>query len=651
MMNSSNLKYLKNLYKNSGLPSVIVNKSLAVEWQNNSFTKYSEALAGYSEKSFVISQILPINFQEIITLTSPSLIKLPDGHTLSVIPIDDKEEIFYLLSLMTKEDSEIEKNGSLTFQKELQEILSLLVHEKSLTVLSQEILNKSISVTDSYTGVLILFKDEHQSSFEIIAHDKNKILSGNEELKQEIRNNLTYMVKWLILNERTLLIGTSFDSAANNLLSIMQSKHLAISPCVFDGKLLSIIILGKKENEFLSAEVKHLDQLSIFQAFAVSSIKTRELNYMLEAKLLQSQKLETIGKLASGMAHDFSNLLSSIFGSLNLLKRKISSVENVNHLIDNIENCAIRAKDLTTGLLSYGKPTPKRKELIQTKKILNEIITVITETFPKSITAKFNIEENLNDVLGNSTEIYQVMLNLCVNAKEAVGDSGEIILSALNLKINDDNIFNYPFLKAGNHILLSVHDNGTGIEEENILKIFDPYFTTKQKEGGSGLGLYVTYGIIKAHNGYINVKSIIGEGTTFEIYLPAYEESDAEKTFSEEKIILIADDEIMLRDLLGDLLESHGYHVIKVHNGAEALLVLTEEIKVDLMIIDFNMPVMNGLDCIKQIRKIGLTVPVILSTGSLPSNYLEEIEEQNITSIVNKPYEFDDMLKTIRKII
>ena len=145
-----------------------------------------------------------------------------------------------------------------------------------------------------------------------------------------------------------------------------------------------------------------------------------ELNAALENRLLQSQKLETIGKLTSGMAHDFSNLLSSIFGSLNLLKKRVPESENIYRLLDNIENCSIRAKDLTKGLLSYGKPTPKRKELIKPNSLLSEISKVIFQTFPKKISLETNIEDNLYDILGNGTEIYQILLNLSVNAKEAI---------------------------------------------------------------------------------------------------------------------------------------------------------------------------------------------------------------------------------------
>ena len=202
----------------------------------------------------------------------------------------------------------------------------------------------------------------------------------------------------------------------------------------------------------------------------------RNLNAALENRLLQAQKLETIGKLSSGMAHDFGNLLSSIFGSVNLLRKRVDEKDSVQKLIDNIENCSVRARDLTKGLLSFGKPTPKRKELVKPHQLLNEISKIVTQTFPKTITFTEEIDENLFDLLGNGPEIYQVLLNLCVNAKEATGGKGQIKIVAKNININEDNIVYFPLLKAGNYVRFSVEDNGLGIEEKHLTKIFDPYF-------------------------------------------------------------------------------------------------------------------------------------------------------------------------------
>ena len=293
-----------------------------------------------------------------------------------------------------------------------------------------------------------------------------------------------------------------------------------------------------------------------------------------------------------------------------------------------------------------------KKELIKSNLLIAEITKVVNQTFPREISFESSAEEKLKDILGNPTEIYQVLLNLCVNAKEAILGPGKINLSAKNVVIDDKNIANFPWLDKGKYVCFSVTDTGEGISEENIRKIFDPYFSTKKKDTGSGLGLYVTYGIIKAHQGHVDVTSKLKGGTTFNVYIPVYEPIAHEPAFEpSEKIILLADDEIMLRDLLAELLESSGYNLIKVSSGAEVLKVLTEEMKVDLVIIDYNMPGMNGLECVEQIRKLNYQMPVILSTGSLSVESSTDVQKVGVTSLVTKPYEFEAMLSTIRNLI
>ena len=470
-------------------------------------------------------------------------------------------------------------------------------------------------------------------------------------MEKTVRSDFKFIRKWLMLNKQSLTALNNRNNLGYNLTQSFGCSSLVISPCIFEEKLLAAIITGKKDAGFNDSEINQLRQFATLLAFAITNVTTRDLNTALENRLLQAQKLETIGKLSSGMAHDFSNLLSSIFGSVNLLRKRVELTEGVDKLIDNIENCSVRARDLTKGLLSFGKPTPKRKELVKPHQLLKEISKVVTQTFPRSITFTEEIDENLSDILGNGTEIYQILLNLCVNAKEATGRKGIIKLSAQNITIDRNNIINYPLLKEGNYVRFTVSDDGEGIEEKNLTRIFDPYFSTRTKETGSGLGLYVTYGIVKAHNGHIEVSSKPGEGTAFDVYIPTFEVPKEKRTELSEAIILLADDEPMLSDLLAELLESNGYNVIKVTSGDEVLRVLTEEIKVDLAIIDYNMPGKTGLDTISEIRKRKFDIPIILSSGSLKIEGDNEPDKFKINSRIEKPYEFETMLATIRKLL
>ncbi len=647
------LKEILELDKDS---LAIADKDLKILWFNKNFKKNSgtERIKGKSvSKLFHYSEIESL----LLDKQRPASIKIPGSdNNLLVTPLKtDKKLDGYLLKFEVKNKSAVKNNlpperSIINFQQEFNEILSFIVKEKSLTKITDEILNKSIVSSRSLFGLILLIEDKNKFSFHY--YDPDKHIENPDEANRGLKDNLNYIQRWLSINKKTLFIENVKTNIGFHLTEIFDCKYLVVLPCFFEELMIGNIILGRKSKCYTSEETAILERLSSLLAFAITSIRTRELNLALENRLVQAQKLETIGKLSSGMAHDFNNLLSSIFGSLNLLKKRVPQSENVTRLIDNIENCSIRARDLTKGLLTFGKPTPKRKELIKPNLLLSEMIKVISQTFSKKVALNHDIRENLYDMLGNPTEVYQVLLNLCVNAKEAMDEKGGILtLKARNITVSNKNIINYPLLHKGNYVCFTVRDNGSGIIEDNIQKIFDPYFSTKEKETGSGLGLYVSYGIIKAHNGHIDVTSKLNEGTQFDVYLPSYEPTKIDKDSPSEKLILLADDEIMLRDLLAELLESSGYTVIRVISGTEALKVLTEEIKVDLIILDYNMPEMNGLDCVTEIRKFNKEVPIILSSGSLGLNgHTIDMKKMGINSFVNKPYEFDTMLATIQEL-
>ena len=638
----------------------IADKSKKIVWFNQSFKKNYGAgrIKGVTINSLFNLELpdMPLTFKNQKSLVHP----LPkSNNNLIVTPLHTKAKKGmldgYMLELVSiaqstpdsSYDAEILQRN-IVFQNELRQVLILLNKESSLDVITQEIILRCVNISNSDFGLIVFQADRNKLDF--LFHDPNNFIEEREEVEKTANSDFSFISKWLELNKRPLIALNKQNNIGFNLAQALNSESLLICPGFFDKSLLASIIVGKREGNYSSLEISQLEQFATLLSFTISNIKTRELNTALENRLLQSQKLETIGKLSSGMAHDFSNLLSSIFGSLNLLRKRVPQNEAVDRLIDNIENCSVRAKDLTKGLLSYGKPTPKRKELVKPNVLTNEISKVINQTFPATIKYTCNTEKNLYDILGNSTEIYQVLLNLCVNAKEATGEKGTIELSVKNVTIDNENISTYPWLEMDNYVCFSVKDNGSGIEEGDLLKIFDPYFSTKSKETGSGLGLYVTYGIIKAHKGYIDVSSSPNQGTTFDVYIPSYEPNRVAQTDTTDKIILLADDEPMLSELLAELLESSGFNVIKVSTGKETIKVLTEEIKVDLAIIDYNMPEMSGLETIEKIRALDFDLPIILSSGSMQLDGDISAAKYSIDSCLQKPYEFDTMLATIKKL-
>jgi signal transduction histidine kinase len=654
-------KYSPELILGELSPIAIADNKKKIIWYNNSFKKKSglSKLKGMSlEKLFQSAGIsenilLPSNKSLIIffpkirqdiritPLFKVAKKKIPDGYKLEMIIKQVEPGKDPIGNIIPKTRT--------NFRNELQDILTMMVKENSIDTLSAEILSKSVQLSNSDFGLIVFLNAS--SGVEFKYHDPNRLLPHRSEIEKTIRTDFSFITKWLIHNQHSLVALNENGNIGYNLTATISCKTLIISPCFFDDKLIATLICGKFKDDFKHDEITLIEQFATLLNFIISNINTRDLNAALESRLLQAQKLETIGKLSSGMAHDFGNLLSSIFGSVNLLRKRVDQNESVQKLIDNIENCSVRARDLTKGLLSFGKPTPKRKELVKPHKLLDEIGKIITQTFPRSISFVQEIDEQLYDIVGNGTEIYQVLLNLCVNAKEAVEGKGKITVTAENMTVDKENQIYFPLLNIGNYVKFSVQDDGVGIEEKNLNKIFDPYFSTKSKDTGSGLGLYVSYGIIKAHNGYIDVTSKPGMGTTFNVFIPAFEPKKEPVTRSAEKIILLADDEPMLGDLLSELLETNGYSVIKVSSGNEVLKVLTEEIKVDLAIIDYNMPGLSGLDTISEIRKLNLNIPIILSSGSMWVEDESELLKYNITSQIQKPYEFETMLATIQKLI
>ncbi|MBK7631667.1 MAG: response regulator [Ignavibacteriales bacterium] len=637
----------------------LADKSFKIFWFNKSF-----------KKDIGVGKIKGVSLKSLFNINTPDEKVLSKSAKSFVVPLADKNKNIIITPLFAKSKKEIDAyfiemlplvdsdfkqsaekekvRRNLVFQNELQSILVLLVKEKSVENIAEEILIRCIDITSSDFGVIVFHQGEEVKDF--IYSDNSNLISERNEVEKSIKFNSSFINKWLELNKRPLLALNHHNNIGFGLTQVLSCESLCISPCYFDNILHAKILVGKKSGTFSSLDISDIEQFSILLSFAISNIETRELNAALESRLLQSQKLETIGKLSSGMAHDFNNLLSSIFGSLHLLRNRVPDSENVIRLIDNIENCSVRARDLTKGLLSFGKPTAKRKEIVMPNFLLSEIGKVVTQTFPSNITLEEKIDTGLHNIIGNSTEIYQILLNLCVNAKESIEGKGKIVLSASNLLVDDSNIISYPLLDRGKYVKFSVSDTGTGINEENISKIFDPYFSTKQKDTGSGLGLYVTYGIIKAHKGHIDVTSGKGMGTAFDVYLPVFEPQKDTKPKETDKIIMLADDEEMLSELLAEMLESTGYYVIKVKSGEEVITVLTEELKVDLLIIDYNMPIMNGLECVSKIRSLNFNLPVILSSGSMRFED-EDLKRYKVSSKIMKPYEFDTMLDTIKQLI
>ncbi len=331
----------------------------------------------------------------------------------------------------------------------------------------------------------------------------------------------------------------------------------------------------------------------------------------LSDQLRQSQKMEAVGLLAGGIAHDFSNILATIKGSLYLIQKKMQEDDSVFKYTEQIMNSVNKANKLTQGLLAFS-----RKQTIDLKPVsFNDIIKKSTNLFSSLIGEHIHIITQLTDinptVMADSNQMEQVLVNLVTNARDAMPDGGKLTVRTDVIEMDEQFRKEHAFGLHGKYVLLSVSDTGTGVSDEIKDKIFEPFFTTKVLGKGSGLGLAVTYGIVKQHNGFIDVESLHGAGTTFRIYIPAVEAEvlpQEDRTLSPvpsgQETILIAEDDDDARAIMADMLRTTGYRVLEARDGGDVVRKFMENReRVDLVLLDVRMPVKNGREAYEEIKR------------------------------------------------
>lgn len=627
--------FSKNDFQDSLIPSLLTDSTGLIIWSNKS----SQIVFNKEIQGLQINSILKLNLNEIDRTKDFQEIQTKEFHRILIFKLKSDSDRFLFL---IPEFDYIKKLIA------IDQIFSILNIEKDINNFCKKFLKLLYQIFHQEKAFIVTIKDNNVE--EVISDQELSDKNFELELKKIINSSLPALNKWFKINKDSFISKNEISNFSYPLNQLLNSDYLIIRPSFFQDEILALIILTKKDNNLTQKESDIIKIFSDAIAFGIKFISIKNNFTLIENKLANVQKFETIGKLASGFAHDFNNLLATIFGSISLLKNKVSNIPNALNLIENIETSSNRARDLVKGILSFGKPTQQRKEIVFLDNIFNELSKFIQETFPKSIKIVFDISDSLFKVVGNSTEIYQILLNLCVNAKEAIVGEGSITIKAENFIVDDTNIYQFPNMNIGHYVKISVSDTGVGISEENLSKIFEPYFSTKQKDTGSGLGLFITSQLVKEMNGYIDVESKLNIGTTFKIFIPAVIIKGQSVINTKEKIIMIADDEAMLIDLLGDLLESNGFYVLKVNNTNEIIRILREELKVDLLIIDYNLPEINGIECVMRLREMGLDMPVIVASGVSSFNN-EELKKAKINKTIQKPYDFETILEEIKRII
>ncbi|MGH1394832.1 MAG: response regulator, partial [Trichormus sp.] len=374
---------------------------------------------------------------------------------------------------------------------------------------------------------------------------------------------------------------------------------------------------------------------------------------LLEAQFLRAQRLESIGTLASGIAHDLNNVLAPILMTAQLLETQIQDQRSLRLLPILISN-AKRGANLVKQVLSFTRGLEGERTLLQLKHLILEIKQIIQETFPKSIEVTTKISPNLWTVSGDATQIHQVLMNLCVNARDAMPNGGKLDILADNFLIDENYTSMNLDAKVGPYVVLTVTDTGTGISPENLDRIFEPFFTTKELSQGTGLGLSTVLGIIKSHGGFINVNTQLGKGTQFKVYLPAQEaketveEAEIQLSPGNGELILVVDDEDTIRDITKTSLESHNYKAITASDGIEAIALYAEyQEKISVVLTDMVMPSMDGLTTIRTLQKINPQVKIIAVSGLATSDKVNAAQNIGIQAFLPKPYTAKQLLQTI----
>jgi PAS domain S-box-containing protein len=379
----------------------------------------------------------------------------------------------------------------------------------------------------------------------------------------------------------------------------------------------------------------------------------------LESQFLRAQRMESIGTLAGGIAHDLNNVLSPILTAVELLQMRLND-ESSQRLLNILHTNAVRGGEMIKQVLSFARGVEGEYILLQPTHLIKEIIKILADTMPKNIEITFSVAPGLRSVSGDATQLHQVLMNLCVNARDAMPQGGKLRIEAENVDIDEHYALMNVEAKPGKYVSLGVTDTGLGIPDQNLSKIFDPFFTTKEHGKGTGLGLSTVSGIVRSHGGFIGVYSEVGRGARFRVYLPAIGETQSAQAQPARRdlptgngeLILVVDDENAIREVAKETLSAFGYRAIIAGDGAEAMAVFAaHKDEVKLVITDMMMPYMDGPATIRALRRLDPKVKIIATSGLKAEDKIADAAQLGVKTFLPKPYTAEKLLKTVAAVL
>jgi PAS domain S-box-containing protein len=461
--------------------------------------------------------------------------------------------------------------------------------------------------------------------------------------------------KPLIINDYSAMLPAKKGYPAGH----MPLVRLLVAPVFDNGKIVALACVGNKDEDYKEDDVNALTSMLNDMWRLIQHKRSEEEKQSLWNQLLLSQKLESVGRLTGGLAHDFNNILTTTIGFSSLAMEMLPEDNPVYDMVNRIYNSGKKASNLIDRLLAFSRKQVLEMKVYNLNQIVNSIIDMLSSIIGEDITLKVNTTGKVKNIIADETQVEQILMNLVVNSRDAMHDGGILTIETEDVKIDEDFALSHYDAKAGDYVVLSVKDTGIGIRKDVMENIFEPFFTTKKEGKGSGLGLSTVFGIVKQHGGFTIVESEPLKGSTFKVYLPAVEKEPAEEALEERLIlekgtetILVVEDDNSIRKLFVDILEPLGYKVLDASSGEEALDISYDYPgNIDVLLTDVVMQGINGWELNERIQDKRPGIKTIFTSGFVDNPIVIEKIQKSPIPFIKKPLSPKKLIKTLQELL